>query len=108
MTPIAPSYSPRSTRWMRSAGGDVVRPRLLDDIFRDAAAHAARALEARASLDATRTDRCAEPWTTRSTSHADSSSQCSHFVTAIEYARPCESSITLKASAAHSGSRRST
>ena len=49
-TPTAPSCSRRSTRWRRRGARDVVPAELLDGMFRDAAAHAARALAARASL----------------------------------------------------------
>ena len=42
-------------------------------VFDDAAAHAARALEARDVARRSRTGRCAERWTTRSTSRVGSS-----------------------------------
>ena len=55
-----------------------------------------------------RRGRCTERWRTRSTSRVGSSSRCSRCVTAIESGRPCASSTMRTASAAHSGSRRST
>ena len=48
--PTAPSFSPRSTRSTRPAARTSSRPDVLDGVFRDAAALAARALAARTAL----------------------------------------------------------
>ena len=89
-------------------GGDLLEPGVLDALLLDATALAERAYAAGAALADVRRVRWSGRSTTRSTSLADSSSQCWRSGTVKGSAQPCASSIAKRANGVRSQSRLST